>query len=195
MLSFRLGRALSLMALVLALGLGASVLEPEVSGAQTQQQQQKKKKNKNKNQQLPPQFQLPPTALPPNPPATDNKTTGNGKDSSTPSSKTVEKEVEYAVAEDAQVQKLQKFDTGLNFVEAKGSELKEGQRVTLSLVAKTDTEKKNVEHVSGTIIKIADKVEKITLRVTLPEKQDVPDPANKQAALVSIRSLPDNKDK
>src|SRR5262245_35656169 len=122
-------------------------------------------------------------------PTTTTGTTAKGDTSKAADTKTVDKEVDYDIADDAKVQKLHKFDTGLNFVEAKIDELMEGHKVNLSLVGKG--KKKDVVHVSGTVVKFSDK--KVTLKMTVPEKQDVPGGDGKQATLVSIRSL--DKDK
>lgn len=148
------------------------------------------------------QFRIPATALNGNvnpagttPTTTDGTggTTGKTNTAKGTDTKTVDKEADYDIADDAKVQKLHKFDTGLNFVEAKIDELTEGQKVTLSLVGKGD--KKDVTHVSGTVAKIADGGKKVTLAMTVREKDDVPSGDGKQATLVSIRSVDKDKEK
>lgn len=123
--------------------------------------------------------------------ATAAKTISNGL---TPvaktSTKTVDKEVEFAVADDVQVQQLAKMSGGLNYAPAKFEDVKEGQKVTLSLVAKGDD--KSVVQVSGTLVKLSEGGKKVTLMVTLPMDQEAPDGAGKQVAQLSIRSLPES---
>src|SRR5262249_46632751 len=101
----------------------------------------------------------------------------------------------FTVSEDAKVQRLQSSATGLNFVTADVDDLAEGQKVTLSLSPTSTSEKKDVENVSGTLIKIEDSGTKLTLRLTVPSGKEPPEPAGKHATLVSIRSLPPDKDK
>ena len=147
---------------------------------QKQQLQQQKNKNKNKNPaKVAPMFNVPvtPIVYPPN--------------GLTPV-KTVDKEVDYAVAEDAKVSRLMKFDTGLNYVEAALPDVVEGQLCTLSLIAKGDTGGKGAENVSGQVVKVSESGKLLTLRVTVPEGKDAPDGTGKEARAVAIRTAPAN---
>ena len=211
MLSFRLGRVCLLLALAFVIAAGVDFteaqaqvtpqqlkqLQQQLQKAQQQLQQQNKNKNtkntntKNNNTKNQvaqnPQFKLPATPLPAGSPAIGGLP-GIGK---TPA-KLVDKDVEFTVAEDAVVQRLQKFDTGLNFVEAKLSDVVEGQRVTFSSAKGDPADKKaDVQHVSGIVSKVTESGKKVTLRLSLAEGQDVDN--TKEIQQVSIRSLADNK--
>src|SRR5262249_5425249 len=110
----RTTRVFPLLALVLAIGLGSCY--SEVEGAQQQQQQKKKKTTPPKKEQVtPPMFNAPIAPLPP-------RVRANGNPAST-AAKTVEKEAEYTVADDATVLQLKEFPTGLNFVAAEIGDL------------------------------------------------------------------------
>ena len=157
----------------------------------------KKPKTPRPPQVAPNQFNVPATALPANttPTTTDGTTTAKGDTAKggADTTKTVDKEAAYDIADDAKVQKLHKFATGLNFIEAEIDDLMEGQKVTLSLVTKAG-DKKDVTHVSGTVAKIAEGGKKVTLTMSVREKDDVPTGDGKKATLVSIRSLEKDKD-
>jgi hypothetical protein len=182
-------RCFGLIALVFAMGL---CLSADADAAAPKKP--KKPKTPRPPQVAPNQFNVPPTALPATTtPTTDGTTKGDTAKGGSDVTKTVEKEADYDIADDAKVQKLHKFDTGLNFVEAKIDELMEGQKVTLSLVTKAG-DKKDVQHVSGTVSKVVEGGKKVTLKMSVREKDDVPGGDGKQATLVSIRSLEKDKD-
>jgi hypothetical protein len=178
------------LALVFAMGL---CLSADVDAAAPKKP--KKPKTPRPPQVAPNQFNVPATALPANttPTTPDGTTKGDTAKGGSDTTKTVDKEADYDIAGDAKIQKLHKFATGLNFIEAEIDDLMEGQKVTLSLVTKAG-DKKDVTHVSGTVAKIAEGGKKVTLTMSVREKDDVPSGDGKQATLVSIRSLEKDKD-
>jgi hypothetical protein len=161
---------------------GYTFVEVEAQTAQQVQQQNKKKKAK-KGQKLPPTNNVPPTPLPMN-----TRVLANGS-ASLPGVNTVDKEADFLVADDATVQQLTKFPSGLNFVAAEMGDLREGLLVTLTL--KGD----KIENVSGTITKLEDSNKKVTLKMTIPAGQTAPEQAGRPCTMVSIRTAVEGKEK
>jgi glucose/arabinose dehydrogenase len=189
MFSFRLGRLCLVVALAFAIPAGVDFAE--VQGQTTQQQQQNKNnnnnknKNKNKNKNLP---AVTPTTLPPN-------TLANGMPipmpmPGQPPTKTVEKELEWPVSEDVTVQRLKSFPTGLNFVDAKPSDVADGQKMTITVTAKGDKDSKKVDHYSGILVRYSDN--KMTLRCTFTDKEETPTTDGKEVVQMSIRTVEKN---
>jgi len=140
-----------------------------------------KKAQQNKGQKRPVTNNVPATPLPTNVRVYPDGSAG------LPGVKTVDVEGDFTVADDATVQQLTKFPSGLNFVGAAIGDLREGLLVTLTL--KGD----KVENVSGTITKLTDSNHKITLKMTLPSGQTAPDQGERPCTMVSIRTAVDKK--
>jgi hypothetical protein len=152
----------------------------ETSAAETAQQRQarlnrqKKKNMAKKGTKLPVTNNVPAAPLPVRPLPTGN--------AGLPGVNTVDKEADFTVDDDATIQQLTKFASGLNYVAAQIGDLKEGVLATLTL--KGD----KIENVSGTIVKLTDSNKKITLRMTIPSGQTPPEQAGRPCTMVSIRT-------
>jgi hypothetical protein len=169
--------------LTLLVVFGNAIVECDAAAPTPQQRaNQKKKARAKKGQKLPPTNNVPPTPLPPNVRVLPNGNAG------LPGVNTVDKEADFTVEDDATIQQLTKFPSGLNYVAAEIGDLREGVLATLTL--KGD----KIENVSGTIVKLTDSNKKITLRMTIPSGQTPPDQAGRPCTMVSIRTAVEKAD-
>jgi hypothetical protein len=101
----------------------------------------------------------------------------------------VEREVIVEVASDTTFAKLQASATGLNYVDARFEDIQAGQRVTLRLVKKGEAN--TADELTGTVIAVKAQSKQLTLKVTVPAEQTVPD-ANLLAQAIKIHSASRN---
>lgn len=104
----------------------------------------------------------------------------------TPRPALVDREVVVDVASDATFAKLQSSATGLNYVDAKFTDIQAGQRLSVNPGKKSDAVK--ADELTGSVLLVNAAQKQVTLKVSMPADQPAPPEKGLVAQTVTIRS-------